>query len=151
MKEYHLFFSLIFSSSFRKAEIKSFLSVHASRVLISETISGTGDKYIHALPREDVHVTHCQLTPVDLPTRNTYAATYLRESGVKSSRAFFSPRFPAGILLYIYDTSMLYIVTMLPLYLVFLKSLSFCHWFSFYDRDESRRPRHRLHFSHICK
>lgn len=39
-------FSLIFSSLFRKAEIKSFLSVKVS--LISATILGTGDKHIYA-------------------------------------------------------------------------------------------------------
>lgn len=59
---------------------------------------------------------HCQLTPVD-GTR-MYVATYLRGSGVKSSHAFFSSRFPAGMLLYVYTTSSIllerYMGTTLP-------------------------------------
>lgn len=107
----HLFFQHFrsFSHLYSARRKLSFLSVNVNRILISEAIPGARDKRIRALAHEDVHTTHCQLTPVDLPTRDTYAATYLWESGVKSSRAFFSLRFPAGILLYVRDvSSMLY-------------------------------------------
>lgn len=100
--------------------------------------------------------THCQLTPVDLPTRDMYVATYLRESGVESSHAFFSSRFPAGMLLYVYTTHpSCYIVVrkrlLLLLLLVVFKSRGFV---VFHLATERRTPSEVLNywqFSHLCK
>lgn len=98
---------------------------------------------------EDIHTTHCQLTPVDPPTWNMvlYVISYLWENRVKSPQCFLFNALPNVCTVhpfYCIDVQKKF----LPVFV--LRSLNFYHCFSFRD-SWWRINLSRLYFSRLCR